>query len=99
MHFCILSGTGDGTRLIRGKDGGHDRPCERKHTFRMGRRVPTQWNQSHVCGPTLKDAIFVSNNLVVSIRYAEMDPAYKNTLSHRYKALNMLVGYLKHTTI
>lgn len=49
--------------------------------------------------PTLHDAIFVSNDLIASIRYAEMDPAYKNTLSHRYKALNMLVGYLKHTTI
>jgi len=43
------------------------------------------------------DAVFQPSGS--NLTYAEMDPSHKNSLSHRYKALNMLVGYLKHGTI
>jgi Ham1 family len=65
----------------------------------MGRHIPTNWIQPHVRGSHLSDPILTSHNITAFVRYAEMDPTIKNQLSHRYKALNMLVGYLKHTTI
>jgi len=99
LHFCILPRTRDGTRLVRGENGGHDRPGEREHTFRMGRRISTERINSHVCRVFFCGLTVDSDGAFAFVRYAEMDPPYKNTLSHRYKALNMLVGYLKHTTI